>query len=99
MPNVPKHPTLNNMVQYYISMYYHYLKEIPVPTHEDKIQAAETANKNYLQQLSKKYSSWETQEAKDAVKAEIDFLTGIYKKQKADQEKESRRDKIRELFK
>ena len=75
-------------------MYYHNLPK--TPTLEDKIRTSDHTNKNYLQQLEKNYPDWNTEEARGALKNEIDFLTHIYSKEAA---KGTKADRIKELFK
>lgn len=92
----PKHKTLQNLIQYSISKYYVERERDPTlkTNLEAHIRIANRIENFYQKELETKYESWNTEEARGAVRKCIDFLTKIYTKK---EEEERRKKELQEM--
>lgn len=80
MARKPKHKTFNDILQYYINLYYVVRERNPgIKQSEDKhIHKIELAESDYHKELERHYPQWDTEENKARFRTEIDFLTSAY---------------------
>lgn len=92
MARKPGHRNLSDLVQYSIRLYY--IERTKRPGIKfDESKHLELVNKiisYYHNELTTFYPKWDIEETRGFVKGELDFLTGIFSKQKAEEEKRAK---------
>lgn len=95
MARKERHKKLRELTQHYLSAYYIEKAEQQPATTTDHIKLANKIIEDYRHEIETWYKEWDSEEAKGKLKAQIEFLTGIYAKQ----EKEKTQKEKVEAFK
>lgn len=89
MARKPTHKTTQNIVQYYISLYYvERERDATLKSNREKhIRVADKIERDYHKELRTKYPDWDTEENRPQVQNQIDFLTKIFSQRRKEEQK------------
>lgn len=88
------------MLSYYISLYYIVRERNPGIKFKPEDHMAEVVKleKDFHKKIASRYPEWDSEENRNALRGEIDFLTGVISKQKAQEQKKQTLKGLKEKF-
>ncbi len=101
MAKHPIHKTIQNLLQYYLSLYYLIRENNPnLRLNEKKhISEIERLERAYHKDIYLKYPQWDTEENKAQLKKDIDFLTQVFTRQEQERQKQQSINELKESIK